>query len=346
MIKIAIAGATGYTGSELLRILYHHPEASVIRITSEGRAGSHITEIFPEFRDLYDLTLEPFRGDTFLKDVDLVFLALPHGESMKIVPRIVNDSIRIIDLSADFRLHQGDLYLQWYHREHTNPDCLDDWIYGLPELHREKIREARYIANPGCYPTGALLGISPLIQKGMVNLQEMIFDAKSGVTGSGKSPKAHLHFPEANEALMAYRIGEHQHTPEIEQEIAQQAGEKVTINFTPHLIPMNRGVYNTIYAPLVQQVSTKDLLGIYQTFYGAEPFVRVLPAGSVPNTKQVRGTNYCDIGLKVDPRTGRVIVTSAIDNLIKGAAGQAVQNMNLMMGFNETVGLQFPALTP
>lgn len=346
MIKIAIAGATGYTGSELLRILYDHPEASVIRITSERSAGSHLTEIFPEFRDLYDLTFEPLRGDSFLQDVDLAFLALPHGESMKVVPKITNDSVRIIDLSADFRLHRRDLYPQWYHREHSAPDLLDDWVYGLPELHREKIRDARYIANPGCYPTSALLGISPLIQKGRIDLQGMIFDAKSGVTGAGRSPKAHLHFPEANEALMAYRIGEHQHTPEIEQEIAQQGGEKVTISFTPHLIPMNRGVYNTIYATLLQQVSTQDLLEIYKTFYKSEPFVRILPAGSIPNTKQVRGTNYCDIGLKVDPRTGRVIIASAIDNLIKGAAGQAVQNMNLMMGIEETTGLRFAALNP
>ncbi len=346
MIKIAIAGATGYTGSELLRILYHHPEASVIRITSEQSAGKHVTEVFPEFRDLYDLTFEALREETFLKDIDLVFLALPHGESMKVVPRITNDSIRIIDLSADFRLHQGDLYPQWYNRKHTAPDLLNGWIYGLPELHRETIRKARYIANPGCYPTSALLGISPLVKKGIVDLQGLIFDAKSGVTGAGKSPKAHLHFPEANEALMAYRIGDHQHTPEIEQEIAQQAGKKVTINFTPHLIPMSRGVYNTIYATLRKQVSTNDLLGVYQGFYEAEPFVRILPEGSVPNTRQVRGTNFCDIGLKVDPRTGRVIVASAIDNLIKGAAGQAVQNMNLMMGFDETTGLRFPALTP
>ncbi|NOY53130.1 MAG: N-acetyl-gamma-glutamyl-phosphate reductase [Deltaproteobacteria bacterium] len=346
MIKIAIAGATGYTGSELLRILHHHPEASVIRITSERSAGCHITEIFPQFQDLYDLTFESLQEDTFLQDVDLLFTALPHGESMKVMQRITNNSVRIIDLSADFRLHDRNLYPQWYHYEHTAPDLPDRWIYGLPELHRERIVNAKRIANPGCYPTGAILGITPLIREEKVNLQGMIFDAKSGVTGAGKSPKAHLHFPEVNESLTAYRIGEHQHTPEIEQEISLSAGEKVTINFTPHLIPMNRGVYNTIYATLLEQVSTRDLLGIYQNFYQGEPFVRVLPEGVLPNTKQVRGTNFCDIGLKADPRTGRVIITSAIDNLVKGAAGQAVQNMNLMMGFEETAGLQFPALSP
>ncbi len=346
MIKIAIAGATGYTGSELLRILYHHPEASVVKITSERSAGSHITEIFPQFRDLYDLAFESLRSETFLQDVDLLFLALPHGESMKVVRGITNDSIPIIDLSADFRLHHSELYPQWYHREHPAPDLLNQWVYGLPELHREKIIQAKYVANPGCYPTSAILGVSPLVQKGMIELQGMIFDAKSGVTGAGKSPKAHLHFPEAHEALMAYRIGEHQHTPEIEQEVSLLAGKEVTIQFTPHLVPMNRGVYNTIYAALSQQVSTRDLIEIYQEFYQGEPFVRVLPEGVFPNTKQVRGTNFCDIGLKADPRTGRAILTSAIDNLIKGAAGQAVQNMNLIMGFEETTGLQFPALTP
>ncbi len=346
MINIAIAGATGYTGSELLRLLYLHPDAKVIRITSEQHSGAEISSVFPQFGELMDLTYEPLDPDTLVKDADLVFLALPHTLSMETVPRVLKHGVRLVDLSADFRLNDVSLYRTWYKVDHTAPELLSQSIYGLPELYRDEIADARLLANPGCYPTCALLGLAPLIKNGYVRTDGIVIDAKSGVSGAGKSPKPHLHFPEANEALAAYRIGEHQHTPEIEQEISRLSEKKVVLSFTPHLIPMNRGLLCTSYGILNRKVSTEELVDAYKTFYGDEPFIRVHPAGSLPNTRDVRGTNRCDIGLKVDDRTGRVIVVSVIDNLVKGASGQAVQNMNLMMGIKETTGLDLPPLTP
>ncbi|MEK6777442.1 MAG: N-acetyl-gamma-glutamyl-phosphate reductase [bacterium] len=346
MINIAIAGATGYTGSELLRLLYLHPEARVIRITSEQHSGAHLSEVFPQFGELMDLTYESLDAEALVKDADLVFLALPHTLSMEIVPRILEHGVRLVDLSADFRLKNVSQYRTWYKVDHTVPELLKQSVYGLPELYRNEITEARLLANPGCYPTCALLGLAPLIKGGFIQTQGIVIDAKSGISGAGKTPKPHLHFPEANEALAAYRIGEHQHTPEIEQEISRIAEQKITLNFTPHLIPMNRGLLCTSYGILNRKASTGDLVDAYKTFYADEPFIRVHAQGSLPNTRDVRGTNRCDIGLKVDERTGRVIVVSVIDNLVKGASGQAVQNMNLMMGIKETTGLDLPPLTP
>jgi len=346
MIKIAIAGATGYTGSELLRLLYLHPDVRVIRITSEQHSGERLSEVFPQFGDLMDLTYETLNPETLVKDADLIFLALPHTLSMEIVPRILKNGTPLIDLSADFRLKDASLYKTWYQVEHTAPDLLTRSVYGLPELYRDAIVKTRFLANPGCYPTCAILGLAPLIKGGFIQRQGIVIDAKSGVSGAGKSPKPHLHFPEANESLAAYRIGEHQHTPEIEQEISRLAEEKITLSFTPHLIPMNRGLLCTSYGMLNRKVSTKDMVETYRAFYRDEPFIRIHQDGSLPNTRDVRGTNRCDIGLKVDDRTGRVIVVSVIDNLVKGASGQAVQNMNLMMGIRETTGLDLPPLTP
>jgi len=346
MIKVAIAGATGYTGSELLRILYLHPEARVIRITSEQHAGSPLADVFPQFGKMMDLTYEPLNEDTLSQDADLVFLALPHTLSMEIASRLYSRDVRLIDLSADFRLKEPALYRTWYHVEHSSPELLNQSVYGLTELNREAIAEARLLANPGCYPTCALLAIAPLLKYGIVQTQGIVIDAKSSVSGAGKTPRPHLHFPEANESLMAYRVGEHPHTPEIEQEMSRLADRAITVSFTPHLIPMNRGLLCTTYGRLTRRISTDELAGKVETFYETDPFVRVLSPGSFPNTRDVRGTNRCDIGLKVDDRTGNVVVVSVIDNLVKGAAGQAVQNMNLMMGFEESTGLDFAPLVP
>jgi len=346
MIKIAIAGATGYTGSELLRILYHHPEAEVVRITSEQCAGQSLSSVFPQFQGLIDLTYEPLDPENLIKGADLVFLALPHTSSMKTVSDIFSHGTKMIDLSGDFRLKKAELYKNWYKTEHQAPGLLKDAVYGLTELHRDAIKGTQLIANPGCYPTAALLGVAPLLKEGTIELDSLVMDAKSGVSGAGKTPLPHLHFTEANEALMAYRVGEHQHTPEIEQEVAHLSNQDVPISFTPHLIPMNRGLLCTTYAFLKQEISTGDLVKKFQSYYNDEPFIRVLSSGSYPNTRNVRGTNRCDIGLKVDERTGRVIVVSVIDNLVKGASGQAVQNMNVMMGIEETTGLDLPPLVP
>jgi N-acetyl-gamma-glutamyl-phosphate reductase len=346
MIKVAIAGATGYTGAELIRILYNHPEAEIVRITSERSAGYHFSSIFPQFRNLLDLTFEPLDADGIVEGVDLVFLALPHTDSMNITPRIYRQDVRIIDLSADFRLHSRDVYSHWYGVEHSAPELLGRSVYGLPELNRDAVKESRFVANPGCYPTAALLGVAPLLADPIVDLNGIVIDGKSGVSGAGKNPKFHLHFPEANEALMAYKVGEHQHTPEIEQEMGRMAGRQMHINFTTHLIPMNRGVLCTAYAALTRKITTQELVQHYTDYYQGESFVRILPAGTYPNTKYVRGSNFCDIGVKVDERTGRVIVVSVIDNLFKGASGQAVQNMNLMFAIPETKGLNLLSITP
>ena len=346
MIKAAIAGATGYTGSELLRILLHHPKTEVVRITSEQHAGTPIESVFPQFRDLINLTYEPLNPEILTQDVDVVFMALPHTMAMKTVARIADHGIPMIDLSGDFRLDDPSLYPTWYHVEHSTPSLLQESVYGLTELNRDAIKSAKLLANPGCYPTCALLGLAPLLHNKIIDANTIIIDAKSGVTGAGKTPKPNLHFPEANESLMAYRIGDHQHTPEIEQELSRIAGKTIQVNFTPHLIPMNRGILCTTYAKLIQKQKTETLLKQVKDFYADEPFVQILPPGIYPSTRDVRGSNRCDIALKADARTGTVIVVSVIDNLVKGAAGQAIQNMNLMLGLEETTGLDLTPLTP
>lgn len=346
MINVAIAGATGYTGSELLRVLYHHPDVRVIRITSEQHAGALLSAVFPQFGGLMNLTYEPLAADTLSQDADLVFLALPHTLSMKIASPLFAKGVRVIDLSADFRLKDADLYKTWYNVEHASPQLLKEAVYGLPEIGRAGIAGARLLANPGCYPTCALLALAPLLKQQIIQTQGIVIDAKSSVSGAGKAPKPHLHFPEVNEALMAYRVAEHQHTPEIEQEMSHLAGRKITVTFTPHLIPMNRGLLCTVYGQSRRKISTEDLADEARVFYRKEPFVRVLAPGAFPNTRDVRGTNRCDIGFKADERTGRIIAVSVIDNLVKGASGQAVQNMNLMMGLEESRGLDLAPLTP
>ncbi len=346
MIKVAVAGATGYTGSELLRILLHHPKVEIVRITSQQSAGTPLGAVFPQFRQLLELTYERLDPVSVVQGVDVVFLALPHNHSMKIASGILGSGVRVIDLSADFRLKHPEHYRTWYQVDHPAAPLLAESIYGLPELHRHAVRGAQLLANPGCYPTAAILALAPLVQDRRIELTGVVIDAKSGVTGAGKTPLPHLHFPEANESLMAYRVAGHQHTPEIEQELSLLAGTELRVNFTPHLIPMNRGVFCTAYATLREPASTAALIDLYAAFYKAKPFIRVLPAEAYPSTRHVRGTNYCDIGLKVDNRTGTVIVLSAIDNLVKGASGQAVQNMNLMMGLEEETGLRLPSLVP
>ncbi len=346
MIKVAVAGATGYTGSELLRILLNHPKVEIVRITSEQSAGAHLSAVFPQFRQLLELSYEALDPPSVVRGVDVVFLALPHTHSMKVVPDILESGVRVIDLSADFRLKEPEHYRTWYQVDHAAPTLLSTSIYGLPELHRQAVSRAHLLANPGCYPTAAILGLAPLLQDRRIELTGVVIDAKSGVTGAGKTLRPHLHFPEANESLMAYRVAAHQHTPEIEQELALLAGADLCVNFTPHLVPMNRGVFCTAYAALREPASTAALIDLYAAFYKAKPFIRVFPADAYPSTRHVRGTNFCDIGLKMDARTGTVVVMSAIDNLVKGAAGQAVQNMNLMMGLEEETGLHLPSLVP
>jgi N-acetyl-gamma-glutamyl-phosphate reductase len=345
-LKIAIVGSSGYTGGELMRILLNHSMVAVTAITSEKSAGKPITSIFPHLAGLTSLICEPLDPDTIAKKSDFVFLALPHVTAQEAVFRFHKLGKKVVDLSADYRLSDPALYETWYENIHQHPDLLKHAVYGLPELHREKIQKASLVANPGCYPTSAILGLAPLIQKGKVDLGSIIIDSKSGVSGSGRSPSLTHHYPEVNEGLMAYKIGTHRHTPEIEQELSALAGKQITISFTPHLVPMNRGILTTIYAKQSSQSDTVQIHALFKEFYEDAPFVRLLPIGQFPNVRNVRGSNFCDIGVYADPRTGRAVVVTAIDNLVKGASGQAIQNMNLMMGFNEAEGLRLAGVFP
>ena len=346
MLNVAIVGASGYTGLELIRILYCHPEVAVTCLTSEQSAGRRISDIFPTLRGRCDLTLENLEPVRVAGKADLIFTALPHKAAMEVVPTFMKLGRHVIDLSADYRLSDPEVYGAWY-EPHLNPANLKKAVYGLPEVRRAKIRGARLVANPGCYPTSIILGLAPLLKKGLINTGDIIADSASGVTGAGRSAKVDSLYCEVNEGFRAYGVGGvHRHTPEIEQELSLLAGEPLVITFTPHLVPMDRGILSTIYATPRKATTTEKLVRLYQAFYKGEPFVRILPQGSLPSTAFVRGSNFCDIAPLVDQRTGRVIIVSAIDNLVKGASGQAVQNMNLVCGFPETMGLEGLALFP
>ncbi len=340
MCKIAILGATGYTGAELARLLHGHPEAEVVYISSETHAGSKLSDIHPQFREQEDLILGRMEAEAIPVDVDLVFCALPHGQSAGTVPGLLEKGYRVIDLSADFRLKQPELYKEWYELDHPASSFLAEAVYGLPELNKDYLVGARLVANPGCYPTGAILALAPLLKEKLVKSDSLIIDAKSGVSGAGRIPKQPFHFPDCTENFKAYRVACHQHTPEIEQELGLLAEGEIKLTFTPHLVPMIRGILSTIYLEPLTSKSEEELRAVYSYFYGESPFVRILEAPSLPETRFVRGSNYIDIALKLDRRTGRLILLSALDNLVKGAAGQAVQNMNIMFGFAEHAGLE------
>ncbi len=338
MIKVAIAGASGYTGGELIRLLAGHPQVEISCLTARQNAGEEIAALFPSLRERIALVCEPTEPELIAAKADFVFTALPHQSAMDVVPQLLRAGLRVVDLSADYRLKDVAVYRQWY-QEHTSPELLGEAVYGLPELFREEVGAARLIANPGCYPTSVALALAPLLKEGLIDPASVVVDSKSGTSGAGRSAKVDSLFCEVNEGFKAYGLPRHRHTPEIEQTLSRLAGREVVINFTPHLLPVNRGILSTCYAALKRPAATAKLLQVFADHYRDEPFVRVLPEGSLPNIAFVRGSNFCDLGLVSDPRTGRVIVVSAIDNLVKGAAGQAVQNMNLMLGFDETAGL-------
>ncbi len=346
MITVAIVGASGYTGLELIRLLDRHPEVVITSVTSEQSAGKKISDLFPTLRGRCDLLLEPLDPAAIAAKAELIFTALPHQAAMAVVPAFLAAGKKLIDLSADYRLHDPAVYGAWY-EPHRNPELLQAAIYGLPELRREAIRQACLVANPGCYPTSIILGLKPLLDAGLIDPATIITDSGSGVSGAGRSAKVDSLYCEVNDGFKAYGVGgAHRHIPEIEQELSELAGQAVTITFTPHLVPMDRGILSTIYATPIRAVTTDELVSLYAAAYGNEPFVRPLPKGQFPSTAFVRGSNFCDIGVTVDSRTNRVIVVSAIDNLVKGASGQAIQNMNLLCGFPETQGLEGVALYP
>lgn len=343
MIKVGIVGGTGYTGVELLRLLAVHPQVTLSAITSRSEAGTPVADMFPNLRGYLDLSFSN-PDEAGLDKCDLVFFATPNGTAMKLVPDLLRAGVRVIDLAADFRLRDEAEWAQWYGETHACPDLLSDAVYGLPEMNREQIRTAPLVANPGCYPTAVQLGFLPLLEHGLVDSAHLIADAKSGVSGAGRGAKvAHL-LCETSESMKAYGVQGHRHWPEIRQGLRRMTESPIGLTFVPHLTPMIRGIHATLYAPLTK--TGQDLQQLYEQRYASEPFVDVMPAGSLPETRSVRGANTCRIAVHVPPTGEMVVVLSVIDNLVKGAAGQAVQNMNIMFGLDETMGLTSIALVP
>ena len=345
MIRVAIIG-DGYAAADLVRLLSTHEAVQLVAITSVDNVGMNISEVYPSLTGLVDITLQETDLKRLKMQSEAVFLALPHGLSVPIVAELAESGIKCVDLGADFRLKDVHIYKRHYQLEHERPDLLQEAVYGLPEVYRDQIKEARIIANPGCFPTGAILGLAPLLRAGLISTRGIIVDSKSGVTGAGRGLSRNTHFCEVNEGFKAYGVGTHRHAPEIEQELSAAAGQQVSITFTPHLVPMSRGILTTAYAELKPGTSPDEIRSALEDCYRDERFVKVLPQGAYPQTRWVYGSNYVHIGVHVNPDNGRVIVISAIDNLTKGAAGQAVQNFNLLFGLNESEALKNPGLYP
>lgn len=345
MIKTGIVGGTGYTGVELLRILAVHPEVEVQCITSRSEAGMPVADMYPNLRGHFDLVFsEP--DPEVLAECDLVFFATPHGVAMHMVPELIQAGVRVVDLSADFRIKDLELWSQWYGMPHATPEWVEKAVYGLPEVVREEIRGAQLVANPGCYPTAVQLGLLPLLEAGLVDPTRLIADAKSGASGAGRQGKIGMLHGEVGESFKAYGASGHRHLPEIRQGLSAAAGKPVGVTFVPHLVPMVRGIEATLYAELNDTADFDRLQALFEERYKNEPFVDVMPFGSHPETRSVRGANQCRMALHRQEQSNIVIVSSVIDNLVKGAAGQAVQNMNIMFGLDENMGLTAPALLP
>ena len=340
MIKAGIIGATGYAGQQLASLLVNHPEAEIKFVSSNSYAGQLFSDIYPQFYKILDMPLlSTEEAKAAMSDVDVVFTALPNGLVFELAQLALEKGIKIIDFSADFRLDDPDVYEEWYKTEHTAKELISKQVYGLAELWRDKIKGADLIANPGCYTTASILAISALLREdGLVDTDHIIIDAKSGITGSGRKKDLSLLYAEAGESVKAYGIAHHRHTPEIEQELSKVAGKEIQVQFTPHLMPMKRGILATIYVDLKKDVTEDDLYAVYEKYYGDENFIRI--RRGMCETRFVVGTNFCDISVRVDRRTHRAIITSCIDNMVKGAAGQAVQNMNVAFGLEETAGLK------
>jgi N-acetyl-gamma-glutamyl-phosphate reductase len=358
-VNVAVVGASGYTGGELLRLLTVHPQVKICAVTSEKSAGSPVASMFPNLASLLPLAFEALAPDAIAKRADVVFLALPHTKSFEPAAACLTAGKRVIDLSADYRLKDPGLYETWYKTPHPHASLLKEAVYGLPELHRKDIRTAKLVASPGCYPTAAILQLAPLAAKGLLKPDTVVIDAKSGVSGAGRSPALPYHFPEAHESIEAYQVGQHRHIPEIEQELSAltgQAGQPrrgsgsgvpiVRVAFTPHLVPMNRGILSTAYCRLTEPLDLEAIRSLYRDFYKDERFVRLQQDGIAANPRHVRGSNFCDLALFTDQRAGWVVTVAALDNLVKGAAGQAIQAMNLMLGFPEDTGLLAPGVYP
>ena len=352
-VRVALIGASGYTGAELARLLSAHPHAQITAATASGeRVGHKLSELFPSLRTVCDIELEAFDADALAANCDVAFIALGHGKALEIAPLLLDRGLRVIDLGADFRLRDAEAYKKWYKLEHSAPKYLQQAVYGLPELWREEIKSAQLVANPGCYPTSAILALAPFVANGSIETDDLIVNSASGVSGAGRASfSLDYHFAELDGNFKAYGVGNHRHTPEIEQGLGDaiqkhgSAGE-ARVTFTPHLLPVSRGILSTCYARPKGTTNTAGALQVLAEFYADEPFVRVLPEGTLPNIKSALGSNFCDIGAVVSEHSGRLVVIAAEDNLVKGASGQAIQNMNLMFGLDETSGLGGAGMYP
>lgn len=346
MVKVGIIGSTGYAGQEIVRILLRHPEAKIVWYGSRSYIDRRYSEVFGNMFQIVDDICKGENMSELASRVDVIFTATPQGLCGSLVNEEILSKVKIIDLSADFRIKDVEKYEKWYGIHHESPDFVGEAVYGLCEINREDIKKARLIANPGCFPTCSILSVYPLAKEGIIDMDSLIIDAKSGTSGAGRGAKVQNLYCEVNENIKAYGVATHRHTPEIEDQLSYASGENVILNFTPHLVPMNRGILVTAYAKLKKQVSYEDLRKLYDKYYQNEYFVRVLDKDVPPETRWVEGSNFVDVNFKIDPRTNRVIMMGAMDNLVKGAAGQAVQNMNLLFGFKENLGLEMPPVFP
>ncbi len=346
MVKAGIIGATGYAGGELVRILSKHKDAEIKWYGSRSYIGQKYADVYKNMFQIVDGECMDDNMEELASQVDVIFTATPQGLCASLVSEEILSKTKIIDLSADFRLKDVNVYEEWYKIEHKAPQFIEEAVYGLCEINREEVKKARLVANPGCYTTCSILTAYPLAKEGLIDMSTLIIDAKSGTSGAGRGAKLPNLFCEVNENIKAYGVASHRHTPEIEEQLGYAAGEKVVLNFTPHLVPMNRGILATEYASLKKDVSWEEVKAVYDKYYADEKFIRVLGKDEYPETKWVEGSNYVDIGFKIDPRTNRIIMMGAIDNLVKGAAGQAVQNMNLMFGLDECEGLDLVPMFP
>lgn len=346
MVKVGIIGSTGYAGAEIVRLISQHKEAEVVWYGSRSYIDKKYYEVFQNMFQIVDAECMDDNMEELANQVDVIFTATPQGLCASLVNEEVLNKVKIIDLSADFRIKDVEVYEKWYGIEHKSPQFINEAVYGLCEINRDKVKGARLIANPGCFPTCSVLSIYPLVKEGIIDNSTIIIDAKSGTSGAGRGAKVNNLFCEVNENIKAYGVTNHRHTPEIEEQLTYAAGENIFLNFTPHLVPMNRGILVTAYATLKSRVSYDEVKAIYDKYYNNEKFVRVLDKDAPPETRWVEGSNYVDVNFKIDERTGRIIMMGAIDNLIKGAAGQAVQNMNIMFGLEETMGLEQVPMFP
>lgn len=344
MVKVGIVGATGYVGIEIVRLLQKHPEVEIAYVINQSFVGQKISDVYPNLRNLFDMECEGLDVERITSDADIIINCLPHGISKEYIPIAIEKGKRVIDHGGDYRYKSVEVYEKWYNTKHELPHLLDMSVYGLPELYRGSIKNAQIVANPGCYPTCSILGLAPLLSNKLVESKNIIIDAASGVTGAGRNTELPYQFCECSENFKAYKVASHRHTSEIEQELSLLAGEEIMVSFTPHLVPMKRGMLSTIYANLKTERTARELVDLYREYYGNEFFVRVLDEGKLPETKYVAGSNFIDISVVVDRRLNRAVILSALDNLGKGASGQAVQDLNIMCGLPEDTGLTSPGL--